>query len=87
MTNSTKLKNLLEIEVIPDVEVAIDELFESIDKAKKATPEAKEDLQELREMRDECLAIVKEIDDGEIDSDEVDELLAEFMELKTEEGS
>jgi hypothetical protein len=80
-----KLKNLLEIEVIPDVEVTIDDLFASIDKAKKATPEAKEDLQELREMRDECLAIVKEIDDGNIDDDEVDELLEAFMELKTEE--
>jgi len=85
MTNSMKLKNLLEIEVIPDVEVTIDDLFASIDKAKKATPEAKEDLQELREMRDECLAIVKEIDDGNIDDDEVDELLEAFMELKTEE--
>ena len=33
MTSAEKLKNLLELEIIPDLEVAIDELFAAIDKA------------------------------------------------------
>jgi hypothetical protein len=85
MTSAEKLKNLLELEVIPDLEVAIDELFEQIDKAKSASKEQKADLEELREMRTECFAIVEELNRNELDEDEVEELLAELVEMKTEE--
>ncbi|MBD3791987.1 MAG: hypothetical protein IE918_07580 [Campylobacterales bacterium] len=85
MTSAEKLKNLLELEVIPDLEVAIDELFEQIDKAKSASKEQKEDLEELREMRTECFAIVEELKRDELDEDEIEELLAELIDMKTEE--
>ncbi|UFH59751.1 restriction endonuclease subunit S domain-containing protein [Sulfurovum mangrovi] len=85
MTSAEKLKNLLELEVIPDLEVAIDELFEQIDKAKSASKEQKADLEELREMRTECFAIVEELNRDELDEDEIEELLAELVEMKTEE--
>lgn len=85
MTNADKLKNLLEIEVIPDLEVAIDELFAVIDKSKTATKEQKEDLEDLREMRTECFAIVEEIGRDELEDAEIDELLSEFMDMKTQE--
>ena len=85
MTSAEKLKNLLELEVIPDLEVAIDELFEQIDKAKNASKEQKADLEELREMRTECFAIVEELKRGELEEDEIEELLAELVEMKTEE--
>lgn len=85
MTSAEKLKNLLELEVIPDLEVAIDELFEQIDKAKSASKEQKADLEELREMRTECFAIVEELKRDELDEDEIEELLAELVEMKTEE--
>ena len=85
MTSADKLKNLLELEVIPDLEVAIDELFEQIDKAKNASKEQKADLEELREMRTECFAIVEELKRGELEEDEIEELLAELVEMKTEE--
>jgi galactokinase/mevalonate kinase-like predicted kinase len=84
MTNAEKLKNMLEIEIIPDLEATIDELFEAIDKAKKATKEQKEDLEEMQEMRTECFAIVEELARDELAQEEIDELLAEFMEMKTE---
>jgi len=71
--------------VIPDLEVAIDELFAEIDKAKSASKEQKEDLEELREMRTECFAIVEELKRGELDEEEIEELLAELIEMKTEE--
>lgn len=84
MTNAQKLQNILELEIIPDLEAAIDELFEEIDKTKNATKEQKEDLEELREMRTECFAIVEELKRNELEEEEIDELLAEFMEMKTE---
>jgi cob(I)alamin adenosyltransferase len=86
MTNADKLKNLLELEIIPDLEVAIDELFAAIDKAKSASKEQKDDLEEMREMRTECFAIVEELGRNELDEEEVDELLAELVDMKTEEA-
>lgn len=85
MSNADKLKNLLEREIIPDLEAAIDELFASIDKSKNASKEQKDDLEEMREMRTECFAIVEELGRGELESDEIDELLEELVDLKTEE--
>jgi len=84
MTNAEKLKNLLEQEIIPDLEAAIDELFSMIDKAKTASIAQKEDLEEMREMRTECFAIVEELKRDELEADEIDELLAELVEMKTE---
>lgn len=83
MTSAQKLKNLLENELLPDLEIAIDELFEEIDKAKHATKEQKADLEELREMRTECYAIIEEINRDEMDEEEAQELLEEFLEIKT----
>ena len=75
MTSAEKLKNLLELEIIP----------EAIDKSKNASKEQKEDLEELREMRTECFAIVEELKRDELDDDEIEELLAELMDMKTQE--
>ena len=84
MKHTEKLQNLLENEVIPDLEVAIDELFEMIDKSKNATSQQKADLEEMRDMRTECFAIVEEIKRDELDEEEAKELLSELVELKTE---
>ena len=85
MQNSEKLKNLLELEILPDVEVAIDELFATIDKTKNANVSQKEELEELRDMRTECYAILEDLNRDEIENEEIDELLKELMDLKTEE--
>jgi len=85
MKHTEKLQNLLENEVIPDLEVAIDELFEAIDKSKNATSQQKADLEEMGDMRTECFAIVEEIKRDELDEEEAEELLSELVELKTEE--
>lgn len=84
MKTTEKLQNLLENEVIPDLEVAIDELFEAIDKAKNASSEQKADLEEMRDMRTECYAIVEEIKRDELDEEEAQALLDELLELKTD---
>ena len=83
MTNSEKLKNLLELEIIPDLEAAIDELFEAIDKSKNASSQNRQDLEDMREMRTECFAIVEELKRDELEDDEIEELLAELIDMKT----
>jgi hypothetical protein len=84
MNDIQKLQNMLENEFLPDLEVAIDELFAEIDKAKNATKAQKDELEELREMRTECFAIVEEIKKDELPLEEATELLAELAELKSE---
>ena len=83
MQNSEKLKNLLENEIIPDLETAIDELFEIIEKSKQASSEQKSDFEELREMRTECFSIIDELSREELEEDEIVEILNELMELKS----
>ena len=86
MNDIQKLQNMLENEFLPDLEVAIDELFAEIDKAKNATKAQKDELEELREMRTECFAIVEEIKKDELPLEEATELLAELVELKLEDN-
>ncbi|SFV50721.1 hypothetical protein MNB_SV-6-1833 [hydrothermal vent metagenome] len=83
MKNSEKLKNFLKLELLPDLEVAIDELFAVIDKKKSASKDEREELDNLRDMRSECHAIIEDIDRGEIDDEEVDALLDELMDIKS----
>jgi len=78
-----KLKNLLNLEIIPDLEEAIDEMFSMIEKAKMASIADKEELKELQEMHFECKDIVQEIDRGEMPEEEAEEILKELMEAKT----
>jgi seryl-tRNA synthetase len=85
MNDIQKLQNLLENEFLPDLEVAIDELFAEIDKAKNATKAQKDELEELREMRTECFAIIEEIKKDELPLEEATELLAELVELKVDD--
>jgi len=83
VTSSEKLKRLLESEIIPDLEGAIDELFEEIESAKGATNEQKSDLKELQEMRDECREIICELDKDELKEDEIEEILSELIDSKS----
>jgi uncharacterized protein (UPF0305 family) len=83
MKNSDKLKALLENEIIPDLESAIDELFEQIEKAKNVTKDQRSDLDDLREMLDECKEIIKELANNELKEDEIEEILKELIEAKS----
>ncbi len=86
MKVTEKLQNLLENEIIPDLEAAIDELFAKIDKAKNASKVDKDDLEEMHDMRTECFAMVEEIKRDEMDEKEAEELLEAFLDMKTEEN-
>jgi len=83
MKNSEKLKNFLTLEIIPDLEEAIDEMFSMIEKAKMASIADKEELQDLQEMHAECKDIVSEIEAGEMPEEEAEDILKEFIDMKT----
>jgi hypothetical protein len=83
MKITEKLKNLLSLEIIPDLEEAIDEMFSIIEKEKMASLADKEELGELQDMLFECKDILKEIDRGEMPEEEAKEILNELMEAKS----
>jgi exonuclease VII small subunit len=83
LTDTEKLKNLLVVEIIPDLESAIDEIFSMIEKNKMASIADKEELKEFQEMHKECKEIVQEIENGEMPQEEAKELLEELIEIKS----
>lgn len=84
MGNIEKLKNLLENEIIQDLEAAIDETFQMVEREKTISLADREELEEMQEMHQECRDILIEIEANEMDEAEAGELLAELVELKTE---
>ena len=83
MDSKTKLKNLLENEIMPDLEDAIDEIFQMVEKEKMISLADREELEELQEMHGECREILIEIESGEMDNEEAQELLDELIEIKS----
>ncbi len=84
MTKTEQLKNLLENEIIQDLEAAIDETFQMVEKEKTISLADREELESMQEMHQECRDILIEIEANEMDEAEAGELLAELVELKTE---
>ncbi|HHB94265.1 MAG TPA: hypothetical protein ENK88_03885 [Campylobacterales bacterium] len=83
MKTTEKLKNLLTLEIIPDLEESIDELFSIIEKEKMASIADKEELKELQEMHSECKDIIAEIDSNIMSEDEANEILEELIDIKS----
>ena len=83
MDNKEKLKNLIENEIIGDLEEAIDEIFQMIEKDKMISLADRQELEELQEMHAECREILIEIESGEMQEDEAKELLEELIDIKS----
>ena len=62
-------------------------MIAAIDKSKSASKEQKDDLEDMREMRTECFAIVEELGRDELEDEEIEELLAELLDMKTDEDA
>ncbi len=83
MNSKEKLKNLISNEIIGDLEEAIDEIFQMIEKEKMISLADRQELEELQEMHAECREILIEIESGEMDEDEATELLEELINIKS----
>jgi len=81
MTKAEQLTKLLTDVVIPDIEDFMDELFVLI-ADKRATDDDKADLDEMRELREEFKEMLIELENGDIDEDECDEIIEEINEMR-----
>ncbi len=83
MSSIEKLKNLLEKEIMPDLEEAIDDIFVIVEKEKTISLADREELEDMQEMHAECREILIEIESGELTEEEATELLGELFEIKS----
>jgi len=73
-----KLKELLENRVLPDIEDALDEIFQEIAQNKEATMAQSEEREQLHEMREDFQSVLKDIENRELDKEECAELYSEI---------
>lgn len=81
MAGCEELKELLEIEVIPDIEEVIDELFEEIADAKKADEAVKKEYAELQEMRAAFVELLHDLEEGDVNEEECAQIFTELEEM------
>ena len=85
MTNcEINLKELLEDTVMPDIEDAIDDIFEEIASNKAASKNQEDELEQMQELRVEFTQILNDINEGKLDKDECSELLEEILQMVKE---
>jgi len=82
MSYSKKLEELIKNSVIPDIEDALDEIFEEIAGNKEATDDAKEEIEELREFKADLEDVLADIQSGDIEEDECKELIDDILEAQ-----
>ena len=82
---NNSLKQLLEDVVIPDIEDAIDDIFEDINSKKDASKDDHAQLDELNEMKQEFTLILEDIENDDLDDIECKELIKEISEMISED--
>jgi len=80
MTQSQKLIQLLEKQVLPDTQDHLDYLFELV-ATKKADQEEIDELKEIQDMRTEFKTMLDDIRSGDMDQEEIEELVCEIEEM------
>ncbi len=77
------LQELITSSVMPDIEDRMDELYAIIaDKKNTSLQEAKDELDDLTEFRDDLKEILVDIECNEITEDECKELIEDILEAK-----
>jgi len=82
MSYLEKLEELITKSVIPDIEDALDEIFEEIANNKEADEDTKEEIEELRAFKEDLNDIVADIQSGEIEEDECKEIYDDIIEAQ-----
>jgi len=85
MAYITQLKHLIQSELIPDVEEHIDDIFESIASQKEASPQERAQLEDLQALRDEYKELLNEINNGQLDEEEAEQLYTELTSMRENE--
>ena len=84
MNVQEELKQLLEKQVIPDVEDALDDIFEQVNELKNADEATKEEVQELQDFKADLKDILKDIDSGDITDEECQEIIDDIKQAMEE---
>ena len=82
MSYAQELEELLTKNVIPDLDERLDEIFEEIADNKEATEDAKEEIEELREFKADLQDVLDDIQSGDIEEDECQELIKDIKEAQ-----
>lgn len=82
MAYIAQLKHLIQNELIPDVEDHIDDIFESISSQKEASPQERAQLEDMQALRDEYKELLGEINSGQIDEEEAEQLYTELTSMR-----
>jgi len=85
MSYTQKLEELVSKQVIPDIDDALDEIFEQIADEKNANDEQKEEIEELREFKSDLKDLLDDILSGEIEDDECEEIYNDILSAQQEE--
>lgn len=80
MSIQKELKEIITNEVLVEIEEYIDDLFEIV-AAKKETSETKEELANMQEMKKEFEELLSDLEAGEIDDDEAQEIYDEIVDM------
>ncbi len=83
MSNLITLEKLINEEVMPDLEDAMDEIFALV-ADKKSSPEDEDELKEYREFKKELEELLMDIQSGEIEEDECGEIIEEINQMQKE---
>ncbi len=75
MTNIEKLKQFLENVVVPDLEKEINTLFEMAEQDGMMSLGDREELEELQMMHGECIEMLIDIEAGEMEEAEAEEII------------
>jgi microcompartment protein CcmL/EutN len=87
MSYIQELEELITNVVIPDVNNELDAIFEEIADNKEATEDAKDEIAELRELKEEFQSILDDIQSGDMDEEESKELVNEIKSIQKSEAS
>lgn len=83
MSYTQKLEELVTKQVIPDIDDALDEIFEQIADEKNANDEQKEEIEELREFKSDLKDLLEDIKSGEVEEDECEEIYNDIIEAQS----
>ncbi len=75
------LKVLIEDTMIPDIEEAIDDIFEIIASDKNADDEQKEELDDMQELKKELMKVLEDLENESISSEEATEIYDDLVDL------
>jgi len=87
MSYIQELEEMITNIVIPDVNNELDAIFEEIADNKEATEDAKDEIAELRELKEEFQSILDDIQSGDMDEEESKELVNEIKSIQKSEAS